>query len=74
MASPLEPAIRESIRDARLWPATQEIEEIDDPVARDLTYEVILRIAECDKGHRTEAEIKALLAPYAPAEVLGARG
>lgn len=71
--SPLERAIRHRIGeylggrrslqelDAWLWPATADIEAIDDPAARDLTYEVILRIAEYARGHRTEAEVKDLL-------------
>jgi len=77
MASPLERAIRDhvaqylaghlSVRelDAWLWPATSNIEDVDDPVARDLTYEIILRLAEYSKGHRTEAELRELLRPIA---------
>jgi len=77
MVSPLERSIREHIRDYVagrlslgelddwLWPATQQIEEINDPGARDLTYEIILRIAEYDKGHRSDAEVKVLLQPFA---------
>lgn len=77
MASPLEQAIREHVRDyvvgrlslreldAWLWPATQEIENVDNPGARDLTYEIILRVAEYDKGHRTDAEVMALLQAFA---------
>ena len=77
MASALERDIREhvaeylagrlSVRelDAWLWPATSDIESIDDPAARDLTYEIILRLAEYSKGHRTEAELKEVLRPVA---------
>ena len=39
--------------DAWPWPATSEIEEVDDPAARNLTFEIILRFAEYDRGHRT---------------------
>ncbi len=84
MATDLERQIRDHVSrylagdismvdlDRWLWPATSDIEEIDDPVARDLTYEIILRFAEFDRGHRTEAEVKELLRPIAEPAVTGA--
>lgn len=57
--------------DAWLWPATSDIEHLDDPVARDLTYEIILRLAEYSRGHRTEADLKDVLRPIAePASII----
>lgn len=47
--------------DGWLWSATSDIEDIDDPGARDLTYEIILRVAEYSRGDRTETEVKDVL-------------
>jgi hypothetical protein len=51
--------------DAWFWPATWDIERSNDVAAEELTWEIMLRLAEYSKGHRTEAELKDLLRPIA---------
>ena len=83
MASPLEREIRAHVDqylageislgelDDWLWPATADIEQIDDQVSRDLTNEIILRLAEYSHGDWTEAELKDLLRPIAAPTATG---
>lgn len=85
MATFLEQAIRAHVRDyvagrlslhdldAWLWSATQDIEDADDSVVRDLTYEIVLRLAEYAKGHRGEPDVKRLLAPLTAPDPVPAR-
>lgn len=40
-----------------LWSATTDIETLDDPEAQELTYELILRLAEYEHGDWTKAEL-----------------
>lgn len=75
MRSPLEQAILDhlnryltgqwSLQDFDEWfvPATWDIDRSNDQAAIDLTYETILRFAEYDRRHRTEAELKDILRP-----------
>ena len=75
MRSPLEQAILDhldryltgewSLADFDEWfvPATLDIDHSNDPAATDLTYEIMLRVAEYDRGHRTEAQLKGILRP-----------
>ncbi len=80
--SDLEPEIRDHVGrdvagqpfvrdlDARLWPGTSDIEQMDDPVATNLTYEIMLRFTEFAKGGRTEGELNELLRPIAESIVI----
>lgn len=79
MRSPLEQAILDhldrylcgewSLDEFDEWfvPATLDIDHSNDEAATDLTYEIILRFAEYDRGHRTEAELKDILRPLTEA-------
>ncbi len=44
-------------------PATWDVDRTADRVAIDLTYEIVLRLAEYSNGDCTEQELKALLRP-----------
>lgn len=44
-------------------PATWSVDREADQATIDLTYEIILRLAECANGDCTEAELKLILHP-----------
>lgn len=49
--------------DAWLVPSTWNVEQTRDRDAIDLTYEIVLRLAEFSNGDCAEPELKALLRP-----------
>ena len=51
--------------DAWFVPATWRVEQMDDPRAEELTWEIYLRLAEYSNGHRSLAETKDLLRSFA---------
>ncbi len=53
--------------DAWFVPATWRVEQLDDPRAEELTWEIYLRLAEYSNGHRALAETKDLLRSRAAA-------
>ena len=79
MRSDLEVAIREhldrflagelSLQEFDAWfvPATWRVEQMNDPGAEELTWEIFLRLAEHSNGHRSLAETKDLLRSFAAA-------
>lgn len=81
MTSSLERQIREHLArfvdgrasleefDAWFSPATLNVEQLDDPGAEDLTWEIMLRLAEYSNGDRSLAETRAILRDYANAPV-----
>ena len=48
-------------------PATWDVDKTGDQATIDLTYEIILRLAEYSNGDCTEAELKRLLRPLVAA-------
>src|SRR5687768_10744942 len=54
-----------SIAEFEDWfiPATWNVDQVGNDVARELTYEIQLRLAEFSYPHWTEAELKELLIP-----------
>lgn len=72
MQTPLQQAIREqlrvylareqSLREFHEWfvPATLDVDDSGDPAAIDLTYDIILWLAEYSYGHRSEDNLREL--------------
>jgi hypothetical protein len=81
MAASLDARIREHLADyvsgkTSLWefddwfiPATWDVDKSGDQPLIDLTYEIILRLAEYSNGDCSEAELKDLLRPVVDAAV-----
>ncbi len=75
MRAPLAPDIRRaltdyldgrtSLREFDHWfvPATSDLEQAVDPAAYDLAGEIDLRLAEYNRGHWTENELRTVLRP-----------
>lgn len=60
----------QSLAQFRDWfePTTWNVEKLGDPVARELVYAVMLRVAEHSNGDWTEGELREHLRPLATAE------
>lgn len=81
MLTPLDSSIRQHLAQSIMgettlrrfdeWfvPATWDVDRSGDQPLIDLTYEIILRLAEYSNGDCSEAELKALLRPLVDAAV-----